>query len=152
MEKYIYGGLGLLIGVCAATTLFHLGDVPSLATAQPTATIDAPAYMIVTGEVHDRESFMTGYAAHLGPLYERYGGQYLALGANPEILEGQADPSFVISTWPSAEAARAFWNDPDYKTLKAARIEQGWGTFDVMLVEGFGAPLQSNPALETDAE
>lgn len=146
MGKYVYGGVGLLLGVFITVAAFHVGDAPSTATAQLN-TDQNPAYMIVTGTVHDRAAFMAGYAAHLGPLYARHGGHYLALGANPEVLEGQADQSFVVSKWPSAEAARAFWNDPEYERLKQARIEQGWGTFNVILVDGLPEPAQSNPAL-----
>lgn len=106
-----------------------------------------PAYLVVSGEVTDREAFMAGYAAKLGPLYERHGGQYLAIGSNHETLEGSGIPSLVISEWPSADAARAFWYDPEYELLKKARIDGEWGTFDVWLVEGFDVPVQANPAV-----
>ena len=92
--------------------------------------------MVVLGTVHDREAFMTGYAAKLGPLYEKYGGSYVAIGRGAEVLEGEPGfESHVISRWPDMESARAFWTSPEYEALKDARIEGGWGTFEVFLVE-----------------
>ncbi len=96
-----------------------------------------PAYLVVIGDLHDRDAFVNGYAGKLAPLYEKYGGEYLALGQNKEILEnGKEFQSFVISKWPSMEAAREFWSDPEYERLKRARIDEGWATFDVYLLEG----------------
>lgn len=96
-----------------------------------------PAYLIVLGDVYDSEAFMTGYSANLAPLYEKYGGEYLAVGRNKAVLEnGKEFQSFVISKWPSMEAAQAFWADPDYEQLKADRIDKGWSEFDVYLLEG----------------
>ena len=96
-----------------------------------------PAYLIVLGDVYDREAFMSGYSANLAPLYEKYGGEYLAVGRNKDVLEnGREFQSFVISKWPSMEAARAFWADPDYEKLKVDRIDKGWSEFDVYLLQG----------------
>ena len=99
--------------------------------------VQKPAYLIVLGDVYDREAFMSGYSAKLAPLYEKYGGEYLAVGRNKDVLEnGREFQSFVISKWPSMEAARAFWADPDYEKLKVDRIDKGWSEFDVYLLEG----------------
>jgi uncharacterized protein (DUF1330 family) len=97
----------------------------------------------------DREAFMTGYAAKLPPLYEQYGGEYVAIGAGVEVLEGDYAPeSFVIAHWPSMEAARAFWNSPEYDALRRARIDNGWGRFDVLLVPALPSPQRSAPAVD----
>ncbi len=96
-----------------------------------------PAYLVVLGDVYDRDAFMQGYTAKLAPLYEKYGGEYLAVGRNKDILENGAEfESFVISKWPSMEAAQAFWSDPEYEKLKNERIEEEWSKFDVYLLEG----------------
>lgn len=96
-----------------------------------------PAYLIVLGDVYDREAFIAGYSAKLAPLYEKYGGEYIALGRNKAVLEnGREFQSFVISKWPSMEAAQGFWSDPEYEKLKDARLEGGWSEFDVYLLEG----------------
>jgi uncharacterized protein (DUF1330 family) len=131
----------LALAFCAACANAQTlaGTAPTTAPAAPAAEAPAPrkAYMVVLGTVTDREAFARGYAARLPPLYERFGGRYLAVGRVGEMLEGQAQASsYVLSEWPSIEAARAFWNSPEYDELRRARIEGGWGTFTVYLFEG----------------
>ncbi|MEM9706223.1 MAG: DUF1330 domain-containing protein [Pseudomonadota bacterium] len=112
------------------------GPMQAAAAESPTA----PAYFIVLGDVYDREAFIPGYAQKMPPIYAKYNGEYLAVGRNKEVLEGDAQfSSYVISKWPSMDAARAFWNSPEYAPLKAARIDNNWGKFDVLLVEGAAA-------------
>jgi uncharacterized protein (DUF1330 family) len=117
-------------------------------TAAPGPQEEQPAFLIVLGEVHDREAFLRNYAAKLPPLYEKYGGEYLAIGAGVVVLEGTHAPeSFVIARWPSMEAAQAFWNSPEYDALRRARIEGEWGDFSVLLVPGLSTPRNDSPSL-----
>jgi len=130
-QRAIYIAVGAVIGV-AATLLLNTG-----LGAMAAKSSSRPAYLVVLGDVYDRDAFMTGYTAELGPLYEKYGGEYLAVGRNKDVLENGAEfQSFVITKWPSMEAARAFWSDPEYEKLKADRIDQNWSRFDVYLLEG----------------
>jgi len=132
-----------LISSCQ-TAAASLGLAACASTA-PATDINAshppppkPAYMVVLGTVTNREAFMSEYAAKLPPLYEKYGGYYLAIGGSHEVLEGETTfESHVISAWPGGvDAARTFWESPEYEALKKARIDGGWGNFDVFLVEG----------------
>lgn len=121
------------------------GAIALAGCATPPEAVPAPpetgAYMVVLGTVHDREAFMAGYASRLGPLYEKYGGSYVAIGRGAEVLEGEPNfQSHVISRWPDMESARAFWASPEYEALKDARIEGEWGTFEVFLVEALPVP------------
>lgn len=148
MIKYVAtASAGILIGVALASYL-HLPS-RSVATSSENSTEvietnvstedekEAPAYMLVLGEVLDGKAFGEGYVSKLPPLYEKFGGHYIALGGGVEVLEGEyAPPSYVIGKWPSMDAARAFWNSPEYDELKQARIDGGWGDFDVLLVKG----------------
>ena len=130
------GGRPVRISWCGATPV----DTP---IAGPTS-----AYLIVLGDVYDRDAFREHYAAHLPPLYEKYGGEYVAIGGGPEVLEGDYMPqSFVVAKWPSMEAARRFWTSPEYAELKKARIEGKWGTFVVLLVPGLPAAVTAAPIL-----
>ncbi len=126
------GGLGL--AAC-------MGLQPQTAEGQAgvSEAAEPPAYMIVLGEVFDRPAFMEGYAAKLPPIYEQFGGYYIAIGGGPgiEVLEGEySPPSYVVSKWPNAQAARDFWASEEYDVLRRARIDNDWGAFNVLLVTG----------------
>lgn len=134
MKSLIFSLAGAVVGAGGMWAVLNGASAES--------AVEKPAYLIVLGEVYDREAFMSGYSAKLAPLYEKYGGDYIAVGRNKAVLEnGKEFQSFVISKWPSMEAAKAFWADPEYEKLKTARIEQGWSKFDVYLLEG----LPENP-------
>lgn len=136
MKGFIAGSvLGLCAGIGAAACM----GVPTQEAIGQESPPEPPAYMIVLGEVFDRPAFMEGYAAKLPPLYEEFGGAYIALGGGPgiEVLEGDyAPPSYVVSKWPNAQAARDFWNSDGYDVLRRARIDNAWGEFDVLLIQG----------------
>lgn len=126
------GIAGLALGVISS------GGLAS-SRAQADGHAEAPpqtgAYMIVLGTVHDREAFMSRYASQLAPLYARHGGSYVAVTGDVETLEGETPfESVVMSRWPDAESARAFWNDPDYRALADLRIDNEWGDFNVVIV------------------
>ena len=99
------------------------------------------AYMIVTAAIHEREKFIAGYGAAAGALVDKFGGEYLIRGPGVELLEGEFDgaPSFdgasvVISKWPNREAARAFWNSPEYAEVK--KLREGLADVQVLLIDG----------------
>jgi uncharacterized protein (DUF1330 family) len=95
-----------------------------------------PAYLLVQGHVTDREGFKA-YNAALPPIYRKYGGQYLALVPAPliEVAEGPAEHrSIVLARFPSRDAARTFWNSPEY--AEAKKLREGKGTFFVTILDG----------------
>jgi uncharacterized protein (DUF1330 family) len=158
MSRTAAGLIALLVGVAAGCGGFWLGHQSSK-VAQSAAAADIapaaaekPAYLVVLGEVLDREKFMTEYAAKLPPIYEKYGGVYLAAGREFEVFEGEGDfRSFVISKWPSRDAARAFWTSAEYEQLRRARIEGNWGRFDVFALEGLPEPASVPPMAQEAA-
>ena len=100
------------------------------------AAADHPAYLLVQGQVTDREGFKA-YSAVLPPIYRRYGGEYLALVPAPlvEVAEGNAENrSIVLARFPSRAAARAFWDSPEYAA--ARKLRDGKGTFFVTILDG----------------
>jgi len=139
LSTVIVGAVCAFAGIGAGLVLADVNR-PALGAPQATAPAETPAemaapeqpaaspatgaaYMVVMGTVHDRASFGANYVAHLPPLYERHGGQYLALSGNLETLEGELGfRSVVLSVWPDAQSARDFWNDPEYRALAEARI------------------------------
>jgi uncharacterized protein (DUF1330 family) len=95
-----------------------------------------PAYMIITARVHDREKFITGYGAAAAALIPKFGGEYLLRGPGAELLEGSfgEGASMVISKWPSREAARTFWNSPEYAEVR--KLREGLAEVQVLLIDG----------------
>lgn len=94
-----------------------------------------PAYMIVTAKIHDRDRFIQDYGAHAAKLVAEYGGKYILMQPNAQLLEGHfADGgSMVISEWPDKETCLRFWNSPEYAEIKKAR--EGISEVEVMLIE-----------------
>lgn len=95
-----------------------------------------PCTMIVLGAFTDFERFMATYQVGVGPLIERFGGEYLHVGQDLKMLEGDFPEGggSVISKWPDRAAALAFWNSPEYAEVK--KLREGTGTFQVVLVDG----------------
>jgi len=138
-------GIGTVLGA-ACTSLMGQGGAPEAQTPP-----SAPAYMLVIGKVNESEAFGSGYAAKLPRLYERFGGGYLAIGSRKTVLEGEIGfESYVLAKWPSEEAALAFWNSPEYDELRRARIDNGWGDFDVVLLPGLPAPATVAPMVRDE--
>ena len=119
-----------------------LSNADCLVTAQPSlADTAAPGYMIVMGRDYARED-LAPYFAALPPIYEKYGGRYLALTAKVEELEGSYPyQSIIMSQWASVADAQAFWTSPEY--AEARKLREGIGAFDVIAFEGLApAPAE----------
>ena len=92
------------------------------------------AYLIADVTITNPE----GYAAYR-PLaaasVAKHGGRFVARGGAVESLEGDWSPSrIVILEFPSMDAARAWYNSPDYQ--EALKVRRANSTGQVILVEG----------------
>jgi uncharacterized protein (DUF1330 family) len=66
---------------------------------------------------------MEEYRKRVGPVVERYGGRYLAVGGKFDVVEGDWRPVFpVIIEFPSLDQARQWYNSEDYRELKDMRL------------------------------
>jgi uncharacterized protein (DUF1330 family) len=94
-----------------------------------------PAYMIVTAKIADRDAFINGYGAAAAKLVAQFGGKYVLRGPGAELLEGGFGDgaSMVISEWPDKDAAKAFWNSPEY--AEAKKLREGVADCQVLLIE-----------------
>ena len=92
-------------------------------------------YMIVFGAFSDFPRFMAGYQQAVGPLVERFGGRYVFMGQQAQVLEGAWPDGggAVISEWPDRAAALRFWQSPEYAAVKPLRA--GTGQFQVVLLD-----------------
>lgn len=94
-----------------------------------------PVRMLVFGEITDRAAFGNYVKAiREAGLYERTGGYYEALTPPLEVFEGSPPPErgVVISRFPCLEAARRFWNAPEYREI--VKLRAGIARFEVLVL------------------
>ena len=93
-----------------------------------------PAYLFANIEVTDPvlyEEYRKGVPATIA----QYGGRYIARGGAAEGLEGGYAPRrVVLLEFPSLERAKAWWDSPEYRPLRAIRQRSSRG--DLILVDG----------------
>lgn len=66
---------------------------------------------------------MEAYRAGVFATVAAHRGRYLVIGGRPETVEGHWKPEFpVILEFPSMEAARRWYDSPEYAPLKALRL------------------------------
>lgn len=93
-----------------------------------------PVFVAVDIAVHDPEGFER-YKALAPATMIPFGGRYALRGGTVERLEGMWQPSrFVLLEFPTAAAARAWWNSPEYAPVKALR--QACAKTEMVLFEG----------------
>ncbi|MBC7667837.1 MAG: DUF1330 domain-containing protein [Gemmatimonadaceae bacterium] len=79
------------------------------------------AYLVLDFSIRDVAAFMP-YVAAIPAFIDKHGGRYVVQGAEPTVVEGDWRPErMVILEFPSREAAQAFLDDPDAKSLFALR-------------------------------
>lgn len=81
-----------------------------------------PAYAVVELKVHD-PSWIEGYVPPARALIEKHGGRIIARAFEYERLEGERRPdAIVLIEFPSVDAARAWYTDPEYQPHLKARL------------------------------
>ena len=96
------------------------------------------AYFIVNLDIHDAERF-EAYRSGVAPLVERFGGRYLVRGGELHPVEGDFGlKRLVVLEFPSMEAARRFYDSPEYAPL--LKLRQEAARSDIALVEGWAPP------------
>jgi len=69
------------------------------------------------------------YKKKVGAVVEKFGGRYLVVGGQPEVVEGDWHPAFpVLIEFPSGEQARRWYNSDDYRELKELRMAASSGS------------------------
>lgn len=73
-------------------------------------------------EVTDAEK-MESYRAGVMATVHQHGGRYVVIGGPLEVMEGHWRPAFpVMLEFPSLDAARRWYQSPEYEPLKALRL------------------------------
>jgi uncharacterized protein (DUF1330 family) len=91
------------------------------------------AYVIAEIDVHDQAAYRA-YMDAAPATIARHGGRYIARGGAAEALEGAAPKRMVILEFPTAAAARGWFNSPEY--LAATKLRQQASSGRFLLVDG----------------
>jgi uncharacterized protein (DUF1330 family) len=92
------------------------------------------AYVIVDIEVTD-DPGMAEYRKLVPATVEKYGGRFAVRGGKFEVREGQWKPTrIVLLEFPSMDAARRWYDSPEYAPLLAMRLKAS--TANLVIVEG----------------
>jgi uncharacterized protein (DUF1330 family) len=98
-----------------------------------------PAYVIVETDVHDAAEYER-YKAASPEAVHAGGGRFVARGGELAVLEGDWDPSrLVILEFPDLEAARLWYDSPEYQEAK--RLREGAASLNMVAVQGLAEPL-----------
>ena len=91
------------------------------------------AYIVAQLKVHDPAMFQR-YREAVTPLVDRFGGRYRVRGGELDVLEGQWPyPRLTIIEFQSRDAARLFYDSPEYR--KILPLRQGSADGTVVIVE-----------------
>ena len=91
-------------------------------------------YVIANIEVRDPEGY-EAYRSRTAEVIAKYGGRFLVRGGKVEVREG--DPGiarFVVIEFADMDAARAFYDSPEYQAILPYRTANSNGA--LFLVEG----------------
>ena len=83
---------------------------------------EATAFVIANFTIHDADTYRI-YEKGFFPILKKHGGTFHTYDDNNANLEGDAPPEgrVVLFQFPSEEAARNWYNDPDYQALSENR-------------------------------
>lgn len=83
---------------------------------------DTPVYFVVNLHIEDAERYGR-YEKGFFPILKKHGGEFITYDDKMETLEGESPRTgrMVIFKFKSEEAAKGWYNDPDYQTLSEDR-------------------------------
>ena len=91
-------------------------------------------YVIANVSVEDAAGY-EGYRSQTAAIIEKYGGRFLVRGGAIEVKEGEPGIArLVILEFPSVEAARLFYDSPEYQAILP--IRQAHAESSLCIVEG----------------
>ena len=79
------------------------------------------AYLIAHVKFHDTSWLKSEYVDVTAKLEEEFGGIHVASGRHEHVEGSDVGTVTSVVQFPSIEAARAFWNHPDYQRVAAIR-------------------------------
>ena len=92
------------------------------------------AYVIAEIDITNPEGYKA-YTAAVPATVEKYGGRFMVRGGKAQALEGDwSEARRVILEFPSMEAARKWYDSPEYE--KPLAIRKANSTGRLLLIEG----------------
>ena len=92
------------------------------------------AYVIAEIEITNPDGYKE-YTTLVPVTIQKYGGRFLARGGKQHVLEGDwPERRRVIIEFPSAQAARKWWDSPEYAKPKSLRQANSKGR--LLMIEG----------------
>jgi uncharacterized protein (DUF1330 family) len=93
-----------------------------------------PAYIIALVNVTNAEKYQQ-YAKGAGAANAKYKSRFLVRGGKKHALEGDIPfERIVVTEFPDVEAAKRFYNSPEYQEARKHRL--GAADFHMVVVEG----------------
>ena len=96
-----------------------------------------PGYIIVNYKITNPEGY-EAYVPAVMPTLEAHGAELLVVDSESEALEGTPESITVILKFDSKEAARAWYESPEYQKAIGLRTDNSEGT--AILADGFVMP------------
>jgi uncharacterized protein (DUF1330 family) len=79
------------------------------------------AYVFADIEVHNPQEYQE-YVQSNSPMVQQHGGRFVARGGSVTVLEGDwTTHRMVLIEFPSVEAARAWYDSPEYQAIAPVR-------------------------------
>ncbi|HZZ94132.1 MAG TPA: DUF1330 domain-containing protein [Usitatibacter sp.] len=93
-----------------------------------------PAYVLAEIEIINPEAYKE-YTAQVPATIARYGGRFVVRGGKAHVLEGEwPERRRVLIEFPSVDAARQWFDSPEYEKPRAMRKAASKGR--LLLLEG----------------
>jgi len=95
-------------------------------------------YLVVNYRITDAEG-MAKYREAVIPQLMEKGCEFLVINDDAEAIEGSPAPTVIVLKFESVEAAKAWYNSPEYQAIKPLRLNATTDSW-IALSEGFQMP------------
>lgn len=103
-----------------------------------------PAYVVCTMTISDPDMYRQ-YTDRTPPTVKRHGGKFLTRGDAVFAAEGEPmRERQVILEFASADAAKAWFNDPEYQAARQYRLK-ACSSYRMLIQEGRGNTADPDP-------
>jgi uncharacterized protein (DUF1330 family) len=95
-----------------------------------------PAYVVALVHKTDPVKYEEyGKAWNFQSFSEDYGGEFVVISDEHEVIEGEWNDRLIIMKFPDAEKARAWYDSPEYHEVR--KIRWAYSTTNMALFAGF---------------